>query len=98
MAIFEHDGKVFDSAKAQALTFGDMAELESMGVDLQSINGQSRLPVSQTMRLALVCLRKLDDTVDEAYIKSVPLTKATELTAVITDFLGAGLPSTSAAS
>ena len=98
MAIFEHDGKVFDSAKAQSLTFGDIEALEAQGIDLQNAGGQAKLPVKQTVLLALVCLRKLDASVDEAFVKSIPLTKAAELTAVVADFLAVGSQDASAAS
>lgn len=98
MAIFEHEGKSFDSAGAAGLTFGDIAALEAEGVDLQAAAGSNKLPMGQTLKLALVCLRKLDSSVDEAYVRSIPLTKAPELTAVITDFLGLGSHDTSAAS
>lgn len=67
--IVELQGKTFDLSKSLPLTLGDWEQLEEDGIRPADLQGQ---PSFKKLRLYMThVLRKVDDTVDEAYMKSL---------------------------
>lgn len=91
MAIFEHDNKKFDSATGE-LTFGDMEQLECMGVDWSKFGKDKSVPISAIKSLALVCFRKSDPAVTKEWVDSVPVRKINDIAGFVNDFFVRNFP------
>lgn len=94
MAIFELNGKSFDSSKGE-LTFGDMEALEAAGVDwdvLAKKGKDSRIPVKILQAIALICFRKTDPSIAEEEIKTIPVTRIQEVAEFVSDFFTRNFP------
>lgn len=85
MAVFRYKDKEFDSANVE-LTFGDMETLEAQGIELSKMGAEGKAPLTQTLKVALFCMQKLDPSVDMEFARSIPMAKVQELTAFVQDF------------
>lgn len=85
MAKLELNGKEFNSSTGE-LTFGDLEFLEQEGIDMGSFKEGVELPITTMRKVAFICLKKSDPSIDVDFMKSIPARKMKELAEFVNAF------------